>query len=149
MSFGAFDKVSIYSEKLAHLKKEIAIEAAKRRKKKKKFTANQTIIINFINGVTDEAKFLIKNMTVLLEKGDEKKGFMHILISHYNTKNGNITMSDIINFDLYLERAIKLNEYGVSNQNLEVYQYINGTDQYKIVLKKKSNNLVVTFYSVG
>lgn len=141
--------MSQYSEKLAHLKKEIAIETAKRRKKKKKFTQNQQIMISFIHGVTEKAIFSIKSMTVVLEKGDEKKGFIHILLTHYQTRNGNLTMDDIINFDLYLERSIKLNEEGVSNKSLEAYQYFKGINQYKIVLKKISDYLVVTFYSVG
>lgn len=141
--------MSIYSERLNHLKKEIAIEAVKRKKNKKKFTLNQQIMIDFINGVTDEARFSIKNMTVVLEKGDEIKGFMHILLEHYQTRTGKLTMNDIINFDLYLERSIKLNQVGVSNTNLDVYQYVKEVNQYKIVLNKISDYLVVTFYSVG
>lgn len=141
--------MSLYSERLNHLKKEIAIEAAKRRKKKKKFTPNQQIMIDFINGVTAKAVFSIKNMTVVLEKGDEIKGFMHILLEHYQTQKGKLTMDDIINFDLYLAQSIKLNEEGVTNQNLEVYQYFKGLNQYKTVLKKMSDHLVVTFYRVG
>lgn len=141
--------MSIYSERLNHLKKEIAIEAAKRHKKKKKFTPNQQIMINFIHGVTSKAIFSIKNMTVVLEKGDENKGFVHILLEHYQTKKGKLTMDDIINFDLYLAKSIKLNEEGVTNKNLEVYQYFKGTNQYRTVLKKKSDYLVVTFYSIG
>lgn len=106
-------------------------------------------MIDFINGVTDEARFSIKNMTVVLEKGDEIKGFMHILLEHYQTRTGKLTMNDIINFDLYLERSIKLNQVGVSNTNLDVYQYVKEVNQYKIVLNKISDYLVVTFYSVG
>jgi len=68
--------MSLYSEKLAHLKKEIACESLKRKKKKKKFTSNQKIMINFINGVTSEAIFNIlkkdsdKNLTVSFYKVD-------------------------------------------------------------------------------
>ena len=59
-------------------------------------------------------------------------------------------MKDILNFDLYLQRALKLNEVGTSNDELNVYQYIKGLQSYKIVLKElRSEEFVVTFYSVG
>ena len=142
--------MSLYSEKLAHLKKEIALESIKRKKKKKKFTSNQQIMIAFINGVTNEAIFNILDKNVILKKGDSNKGFVHIIESHYGKGNrGEITMFDLLNFDLYLQRALKLSSVGVSNINLDVYQYIKGINNYKIVLKKyDEKNLVVTFYKV-
>ena len=142
--------MSLYSERLAHLKKELSQEIAKRKKKKKKFTHNQQIMIDFINGAKKEARFIIKEMDVVLKKGDDKKGFIHILQEHYcKGCKGELTMLDLLNFDLYLSRAIKLNEDGVSNNSLDVYKYIKGLQQYKIVLKKEEESLVVTFYSVG
>ncbi len=66
--------MSLYSERLAHLKKELAQEIIKRRRKKKKFTHNQRVMIDFINGSTKEARFIIKEMSVILKKGDDKKG---------------------------------------------------------------------------
>ena len=107
-------------------------------------------MIDFINGVTHEAVFNIKNMNVMLQKGDSKKGFVHIIETHYgNGSKGAIDMSDLLNFDLYLQRAIKLNEEGVSNSNLDVYKYIKGMNNYKIVLiKENEGNLTVTFYKI-
>ena len=142
--------MSLYSERLAHLKKEIAIERAKRKKRKKKFTQNQIIMIEFINGITKEAVFNIRNIKVVLRRGDAKKGFEHILLKHYCSGcPGEIGMLDILNFDLYLQRAIQLNQAGVSNTNLSVYQYIKGLQSYKIVLKESINGeFVVTFYAV-
>lgn len=142
--------MSLYSEKLAHLKKELAAEVHKRKNNKKKFTPNQIIMINFINGVTSKAVFNIKEMNIILYKGDSKKGFVHIIETHYGKgSKGEITIMDLLNFDLYFQRAIKLNEKGVSNQNLDVYKYIKGLNQYQIVLKKNSEiDFVVTFYKV-
>ena len=142
--------MSLYSEKLAHLKKEIACESLKRKKKKKKFTSNQKIMINFINGVTSEAIFNILNKSVILRKGDSNKGFVHIIENHYGKgSRGEINMLDLLNFDLYLQRALKLSSVGVSNPNLDVYQYIKGINNYKIILKKDSDkNLTVSFYKV-
>lgn len=58
-------------------------------------------------------------------------------------------MQDILNFDLYLQRAIPLHQAGVSNTDLSVYQYIKGLQSYKIVLKEFNNGeFVVTFYAV-
>jgi hypothetical protein len=142
--------MSLYSERLAKLKKEIANLSIVRKKKKKKWTQNQQIMINFINGVTKEAVFDIFNMKVILKRGNEYKGFQHILIKHYcRNCPGELNTMDIINFDIYLQRAIKLNTVGVSNSKNIVFQYIKGTNQYKIVLKEIANNkFVVTFYSV-
>ena len=142
--------MSLYSERLAHLKKEIAQERAKRKKRKKKFTPNQLIMINFIDGITKEAVFAIRGAKVILRKGDKNKGFVHILVKHYcSGYPGEIQMLDILNFDLYLQRAIPLNQAGVSNTDLAVYQYIKGLQSYKIVLKEFNNGeFVVTFYAL-
>lgn len=141
--------MSLYTEQLAILKKNISVEVLKRKKRKKKFTQNQLIMINFINGVTNKAEFSIKNMNIILKKGDNKKGFMHILKHYCIGCKGEITTDDILNFDLYLLRAVKLNEEGVTNNNLDVYKYIKRLSQYKIILKKESeNNFVVSFYAV-
>jgi hypothetical protein len=142
--------VSLYGQRLATLKHEISQEIKRRKKHKKKFTKNQLIMINFINGVTKDAVFIIKDMEVTIKKGDDKKGFKHILQKHYcKGCDGELTTRDILNFDLFLQRAIKLHSEGVTNTKLEVYQYIKGLENYKIVLKKeRDNRFVVTYYSV-
>ena len=108
-------------------------------------------MLNFIDGVRKEAIFNIKDKKIILRKGDKNKGFEHILLKHYCSGcQGEITMKDILNFDLYLQIALKLNEVGTSNDELNVYQYIKGLQSYKIVLKElRSEEFVVTFYSVG
>jgi len=73
--------VSIYSERLAKLKKDIvAIESSR---KKKRWKHNQKIVIDFINGVTKKAEFIINGQKVILRLGHNKKGFKHIIESHY------------------------------------------------------------------
>lgn len=143
--------MSLYSQRLSILKKELSIEIQKRKKKKKKFTHNQLVMIDFVNGVTKEAFFVIKDMNIILRKGDDNKGFKHIIQRHYCSGcNGELSMLDILNFDLFLQRAIKLTNEGVTNNKLEVFQYIKGLKNYKIILKNESKNrFVVTFYSVG
>lgn len=141
--------MSIYSERLARLKKDMA--AIKKQQKKKPFKPNQLIMIDFINGVTKKAIFTINAMEIILEIGDENKGFKHILIKHYcNGCPGELNARDIINMDIIVLKGLRLNEVGVTNGDLVVYQYIKGQSQYKLVLKPMTkNSLVVTMYSVG
>jgi len=105
-------------------------------------------MIDFIVGLNKEARFSIKDKIVVLRKGDSKKGFQHILERHYCSGcPGELLLNDILKFDLYLQRAIKLSENGVTNKKLEVYEYIKNQKNFKIVLKKEDDeNYVVTFY---
>ena len=142
--------MSLYSERLAHLKRELAEEIAKRRKKKKKFTSNQNIMINFINGVTVNAIFNLRGMNVTLKKGTADGGFRHILEKHYcKGCKGEISMLDILNMDLVIQRGLKLNNVGVSNGNNIVFNYKNRDSEHNVVLKEDRNKeLVVSFYSI-
>ena len=138
--------MSVYSERLNKLKKDLAEESIKRKKRKKKFTPNQKIMIDFINAVTKKAVFEIKDMTVIIGKGNLE----HILKHYCVGCRGEITTNDILNFDLYLQRAIPLNEEGVTDEDKKVYQYIKSSlIQYKIILEEVyDNNYVVSFYAV-
>ena len=140
--------MGLYEKRLFKIRKDLKIEAEYRRKKRKKFKQNQKIMIDFINGLTREAVFNINNKKIVLRRGDSKKGFQHILERHYCKEcDGRLSLLDILNFDLYLKRAIKLHQEGISNKDLEVFLYKKDTKSYKVVLKKvKTNNLVVTFY---
>jgi len=141
--------MNVYSENLIRLKREISEEISKRKKKKKKFTSNQLTMIKFINGEFKQAEFFIKGMNIILKKGDEKKGFIHILKHYCHGCRGEITTRDILNFDLYLQRAVKLYEEGVTSNELLVYKYMKGQNQYKIILKENSeNSFIVSFYAV-
>ena len=139
--------MSLYSEKLATLKKEFK---QIKESQKKPLKPNQKIIYDFVNGVTKNAELDINGLTIILKKGDAYKGFMHILLKHYSTNCvGCITAKDILNMSIMIERGIKLNEVGVSNQNLVVYRHIKNGVNHNIVLKKETDNkLVVTMYSL-
>ena len=111
--------MSVYSERLAKLKKEIkAIESART---KKRWKANQKIVIDYINGVTKQAEFMINTQKIILRDGDSKKGFIHIIERHYcKGCPGELDAMDIINISEVISRGIKLNNIGISNKNLSV-----------------------------
>jgi hypothetical protein len=140
--------LSVYSERLAKLKKDIV--SIKDKQKKKPFKPNQIIMIDFINGVTKNAVMNIDGISIIINKGDEKKGFKHILLSHYcNGCPGELTARDILNIDMIIQKGIRLNEVGVTNSDLIVYRYLKGLNEFKVVLKPvdDNQNFVVTFYS--
>ncbi len=137
--------MSLYWQRLIRLRSEIATI---RQKRKKKFKKDQKIMIDFINGVTEYALFEIGSTKIYLRRGDEKKGFEHILIRHYCPGcPGELSTMDILNMIDVIKKGIKLANEGVSNDQLIVYQQIKGLDQLKLVLKPIGNNeLVVTLY---
>ena len=137
--------MSLYWQRLTRLRSEIATIKQKR---KKKFKKDQQIMIDFINGVTEHALFEVGNKKIYLRRGDEKKGFEHILLRHYCTGcPGELSTMDILNMIDVVKRGIKLANAGVSNNQLIVYQQIKGMDQLKLVLKPLGDDeLVVTHY---
>jgi hypothetical protein len=140
--------LSIYSERLAKLKKEIkAIESAR---KKKRWKPNQKIIIDYINGVTKQAEFIINTQKIILKDGDSNKGFIHIIERHYcRGCPGELDAIDIINLSEVISRGIKLNDIGISNKKLNVYQLNKNGKILKVVLNPNSfGELVVTYYNV-
>ena len=140
--------MSIYSERLAKLKKEIkAIESAR---KKKRWKPNQKIIIDYINGVTKKAEFIINTQKIILKDGDSNKGFIHIIERHYcQGCPGELEAIDIINISEVIERGIMLNNIGVSNKELKVFQLNKSGKVLKLVLNPNSHgDLVVTYYNV-
>ena len=141
---------NLYNQRLARLKRELSEEIQKRKKKKKKFTPNQQIMIDFINAVTKNAIFTINETKIILRKGTSSGGFIHILEKHF-CKNcpGEITLDDIINIDLVMQRGLKLNNVGVSNPNNIVLNYKHGNKEHNLVLKQeKDNELIISFYSI-
>ena len=140
--------MSIYSERLAKLKKEIkAIESAR---KKKRWKPNQKIVIDYINGVTKQAEFIINTQKIILKDGDSNKGFIHIIERHYcRGCPGELDAIDIINLSEVISRGIKLNDIGISNKKLNVYQLNKNGKILKVVLNPNSfGELVVTYYNV-
>jgi hypothetical protein len=132
----------LYSERLAVLKKEIAIIL---QKKTKKLNTNQKIMYKFIQGKTDKAEFNINGQIIILFSGDDKKGFRHIIEKHY--KSNDLEAMDILNIIDVFKSGMKLNEEGVSNNNLEVYMSLKKQKEHRLVLKKvEKNTWIVTFY---
>jgi len=131
--------VSLYSQRLAQLKKEIASIMSKKTK------TNQKIMYKFIHGKTDKAIFRISEQSITLFAGDEKKGFRHILEKHYRAND--LGAMDILNIIDVFKRGVKLNTFGVSNNDLEVYMSLKHQKEHRLVLKKSDDNSwIVTFY---
>jgi len=138
--------MSVYSERLAILKKDIAV--IRKKLKKKKFKKDQQIIINFINGVTSFAEFEVNSRKIVLRVGDDKKGFRHILEKHYcKGCPGEINTMEILNIIDIIKRGIKLENTGVTNSNLVVYFRMD--TQHKLILKPtRDEEFVITMYGI-
>ena len=135
--------MSKYISLLEKLRKEIkAIESIKDKKRWKPY---QKIMIDYINGTTKKAIFEKDGHKIILSEGDEKKGFMHILLRHYKTND--LEAIDIINiFEIYI-RGIKLAEEGVSNDHFTVFMKLVNQKDLRLVLNPiNENSWVVTAY---
>ncbi|PHS34013.1 MAG: hypothetical protein COA92_02975 [Sulfurovum sp.] len=75
------DNLSEYARKLALLRKEISEIHTALRKKKKVFNENQQRVYDFIISKKDIIQFTINNKQYFIKKGNEDKGFMHILLN--------------------------------------------------------------------
>ena len=134
--------MSKYSEQLARLKKEISIIQSK---KKVKFKKHQKNMISFIHKIVTRVEFKVGEKTILLEMGDEKKGFRHILERHYNLND--LETMDILNLPIIFKNALELNEVGVSNNELTVYKIQKNQKDLRLVTNEiKDDKLVVTSY---
>ncbi len=135
-------KMSIYSENLAKLKREISII---KDRKKSKFKPYQKKMINFIHSEIEEVEFEVNGKTILLKKGDDKKGFRHILEKHYNSND--LETMDILNLPILFKNALKLSQVGVSNNELTVYKIMKNQKDLRLVTDEiNPNKLVVTTY---
>ena len=142
LDFKDFDKEEkLYLKKLDIIKREISIIGSK---KSRKFKPYQKKMINFINGKTHEVTFEIRGKIIILRKGDNIKGFKHILRKHY--KNDLETM-DILNLPIFFKNAIELNEQGVSNNSLTVYSNLKNQKEHRLIINEiHKDRLVVTTY---
>lgn len=135
--------MSKYIGLLSKLQKEIkVIEISK---KKKRWKPYQKIMIDYINGATNKAIFEDDGYKIILSEGDEKKGFIHILLRHYKTND--LEAMDIVNiFEIYI-RGIKLSEDGVSNDHFMVYMKLANQKDFRLVLNPiNESSWVVTAY---
>ncbi len=117
--------MSIYSENLAKIKKEIKIIESKKNTKFKKY---QQDMIEFING---KVEFKVNDKIILLRMGDDNKGFRHILQKHYNPND--LQTMDILNLPILFKNALKLNEVGVSNNELSTYKMLKNQKELILV----------------
>lgn len=135
--------MSTYSEKLSHLRREL--ETIQKKRKKKRWKPNQKKMIDLINGVTETAVFIIRGEKIVLMSGDSKKGFRHIVEGHYHPND--LRAIDIVNIAETFDRGIKLAKEGVSDKDLDVYMFLKGDDNFRLVLKEKNEeSWVITFY---
>lgn len=130
-----------YSECLGRLKREIS----QIRAKVKKLKPHQKQMIKFIHSEISQVEFDVKGKTIILRKGDDKKGFRHILQEHYNPND--LETIDILNLPILFRNAVKLNTKGVSNNNLTVYYNIGKQKEHKLVTNELGEDkLIVTSY---
>ena len=104
--------MSLYSERLAHLKREISIISNKKKhlKPSKRFKRHQKQMIDFIHSNIKRVEIQVNHQIIILEKGDSKKGFKHILEKHY--KSNDLETMDILNLPIMFKDAIKMAEKG-------------------------------------
>lgn len=102
-------------------------------------------MIDYINGSIKKAVFEKDGNKIILADGDEKKGFIHILLRHYKTND--LEAMDIINiFEIYI-RGIKLESEGVSNDHFNVYMKLSNQKEFRLVLNPiDDKSFVVTAY---
>jgi len=138
--------VSLYSEQLAILKKEISIISNKKKhlKPSKRFKKYQRQMIDFIHSNVNSVEIKVNHKLIFLEKGDSKKGFKHIIERHYLK---DLETMDILNLPIIFEDAIKIDNEGVTNRYLSVYSKVKNQKEYKIITNENiEKKLVVTSY---
>ncbi len=134
--------MSIYSQKLTLLKKEIKIIESK---KTSKFKKHQKEMIKFIHGIIKKVEIDVNGKSIILEMGDDKKGFRHILQKHFNPND--LETMDILNLPIIFKNAIQLNQIGVSNNVLCAYSMRKNQKDLRLITNEtKNNKLVVTSY---
>ena len=85
-------------------------------------------MIEFING---KVEFKVNDKIILLRMGDDNKGFRHILQKHYNPND--LQTMDILNLPILFKNALKLNEVGVSNNELSTYKMLKNQKELILV----------------
>ena len=102
-------------------------------------------MIKFIHTRIDQVEFTVNSKIVILEMGDDKKGFRHILQKHYAPND--LETIDILNLPILFKDSIKLIKDGVSNNELCVYRMLKNQKDLRLITNEtKDNKLVVTSY---
>ena len=139
--------ISLYSTKLAQLKKEFNDIQTKLRQKKKSFNENQQKVFDFVTGRRELIQFSINEKQYFIKKGNEYKGFMHILLRHYGEEcEGSLTAVNILN----IATTIKMGSAYQSEKNdyVSISNEFNGTRYIIVFSKDRDGHWIVTYYSV-
>jgi len=141
------NNLSLYTIKLAQLKKEFTEIQIKLKQKKKSFNENQQKVFDFVMGRRELIQFSINKKQFFLRKGNEYKGFMHILLRHYGEEcEGSLTAINILN----IATTIKMGSAYQSDKNdyVSISNEFNGTRYIIVLSKDKNGHWMVTYYSV-
>jgi len=141
------NSLSQYARKLAKLREELSEIQTSLRQNKKSFNKNQQKVYDFIIAKRDIIQFDINDKQYFIKKGNEQKGFMHILLRHYGEEcEGSLTAKNILN----IATTIKMGSMYQSEKNdyLSISNTFNN-ERFVIVLSKDRNgHWIVTYYSV-
>ena len=141
------NSLSHYARKLAKLRQELSEIQTHLRQNKKSFNENQQKVYDFIIAKRDIIQFDINGKQYFVKKGNEQKGFMHILLRHYGEEcEGHLTAKNILN----MATTILMGSMYQSEKNdyLSIGNTFNN-ERFVIVLSKDRNgHWVVTYYSV-
>jgi len=141
------NNLSLYAIKLAKLKQEFSEIQTNLRQNKKSFNENQQKVFDFVIGRRELIQFNINQQQYFIKKGNEYKGFMHILLRHYGKEcEGQLSATNILN----IATTIKMGSPYQSEKNeyISINNEFNGI-RYIIVLSRDKNGYwIVTYYSV-
>ena len=141
------NNLSLYATKLAQLKQEFSEIQIKLRQKKKKFNENQQKVFDFVMGRRELIQFSINQQQYFIKKGNEHKGFMHILLRHYRKEcEGQLTATNILN----MATTIKMGSSYQSEKNeyMSISNEFNGIRYIIVLSRDKNGHWIVTYYSV-
>jgi len=141
------NNLSLYATKLAQLKEEFSEIQSKLRQKKKSFNENQQKVFDFVMGRRELIQFSINEKQYFIKKGNEYKGFMHILLRHYGEEcEGRLTAVNILN----IATTIKMGSAYQSEKNdyVSISNEFNGTRYIIVFSKDRDGHWIVTYYSV-
>lgn len=131
----------LYTHKLQLLQREF-IHIKKNAKWK--FEPHQQAVYEFVVQGKKEVRFEIKGDVIVLRKGNEDFGFMHLMLRHYGDEcEGGITALDILKMGNVIKSGIEI----PAKKNRIKYIQNKNNEKYTIILSKKGGYLIFTFFS--
>lgn len=89
-------------------------------------------------------RFEIKGDIILLRKGNENFGFKHLLLKHYGIGcEGEVCALDILKIGNVIKSGIEI----PAKKNRIKYIQNKNNEKYTVILTKRSDYLIFTFYS--